>query len=93
MPAPKRRGGQPWGYTRPLEVRGAFIRALSGVLTRRGQARRCALALDQFCREPFPMPAPGEGGRLPLPPEESLGSPRLGVRPPRRVVAQRPPQA
>jgi len=56
MPMPRRRGGSAWGYTLPGEVRGAFIRALGGVILRQGRARECAMALNKFCAGPQPAP-------------------------------------
>ena len=41
MPVPQRRGATPWSYTLPTHVRGAFMRALSGVLLRKGGSRPC----------------------------------------------------
>lgn len=59
MPVPNPRNFQPWGYTLPTHVRGAFIRTLGGVLMRHGRARPCLRALHSFCSAaPVPRRVP-----------------------------------
>jgi hypothetical protein len=64
MPVPNPRNFQPWGYTLPTHVRGAFIRTLGGVLMRHGRARPCLRALHSFCSA---APAPSRAPFVPAP--------------------------
>jgi hypothetical protein len=65
MPSPRARASEAWAYTRPTHVRGAFIRALNGVLMRRGRAQRSLRALHVMC-------AGGAWGHLGAPREGAL---------------------